>query len=85
MYLFIYKIDVLQATNCLTYLPTYLYDQGFYKLPIVLLTYLPTILNMTNGLEGVFIKVKLGMNSLRVHPQVSNNKRLPLGGELGGC
>jgi hypothetical protein len=42
---------------------------------------------MTNGLEGVFIKVKLGMNSLQVHPQVrnNNNKRLPLGGELGGC
>ncbi len=69
----------------LTYLLTYLLDQCFYKLPIVLLTYLHTILNMANGLEDVFIKMKLNMNSLGVHPQVSNNKRLPLGGELGGC
>ncbi len=82
MYLFIYKIDVLQATNCPSFLLTY---------PPISLHYLPTLLNMTNGLEGVFIKVKLGMNSLGVHPQVhnnnnnNNNKRLPLGGELGGC
>ncbi len=78
-----YKLPIV----LLTYLLSYLHDQCFYKLPIILLTYLPIILNMTNGLEGVFIKVKLGMNSLQVHPQVrnNNNKRLPLGGELGGC
>lgn len=78
------------------YLPTYLLLHIIYLLTYMtnvftsyqlsfLLIYLP-YLTMTYGLEDVFIKMKLDMNSLGVHTQVSNNnKRLPLDGELGGC